>query len=349
MNIPELAQQAPPLPQDDANGIILSSRIRLARNINNIHFRRSLSNEEQQELVKSIQASCSTILPNDLVIDLEASEHEHKQALVERHLISPEIASAKRPAAAIISTDEDHSLMINEEDHVRLQVLRPGLNLDEALNDAIQLDQKIEQKVDWAVHPRFGYLTACPTNVGTGLRASVMLHLPGLAITKELHVAFRGLSRLHLAVRGSFGEGSDAVGSYYQVSNQRTLGQTEEAIIAEMNDVVGLLIDYEQMARAVLLDRHHLETTDRLGRALGLLTSAQLLTSNEVTEHVSTLHLGISLNLLNGMSHHDLHTLELRSKSAHLRITHPEASDSTTRKHLRAQTLQNGLKKLKAS
>ena len=216
-----------------------------------------------------------------------------RQLLVERHLISKPHASAEGARGVAIGENETVSIMVNEEDHLRIQVLRSGLQLEEAWEQINKIDDILENKLDFAFHPRFGYLTACPTNVGTGIRVSVMLHLPALKLTGEIEKVFRAAKDLRLAVRGLYGEGTEATGDFYQISNQTTLGKSEDEIISDFKHVViSKIIDYEHQARRMLLNDRTVALDDKVQRALGVLRSARLIASEETLSLLSHVRVG---------------------------------------------------------
>ena len=233
-----------------------------------------------------------------IYVDVSALEAVDRQFLVERQLISRELADAEGARAVLLDQREQMSVMINEEDHLRIQVLKSGLDLGAAWEQINELDDLIEARVTYAYNDRFGYLTACPTNVGTGLRVSVMLHLPALVITRQIDKVFRSLQKINLAVRGLYGEGSQAQGDFYQVSNQVTLGQSEEELTKKVGDVVPVLIDYERKARDFLIRESQETLHDRVSRAYGILRTAQTISSEETMHLLSSLRMGVNLGKL---------------------------------------------------
>lgn len=288
-------------------GVVISSRIRLARGWAAYAFHRKLSRKRQQELTDRLMEHVAAAMPaSGSAWQMQALTPIERQALVERQIISRDLAAAKRPGGVFIAEptapagSPAHLLaaMVNEEDHLRLQVIGAGLCLPELLATAVAIDQALESRVEWAVHPQLGYLTACHTNLGTGLRASVMLHLPALAETGELKAVLRALGKLHLAVRGGHGEGTEPTGHTFQISNARTLGATEEAYVTAINAAVERVIAAEQVARAVLLDQGRSRLEDKVFRAWGLLGQARSLTTEELAEHLSWLRLGVALDVL---------------------------------------------------
>jgi protein arginine kinase len=325
--------------------IVVSSRIRLARNLDGYAFQRKLSKVRQKELVQQIMATAARILawPEALALSLTGLNDTERRVLVERQLISRDLASGKHPAGVYLSRDEIHSLMVNEEDHVRLQVISTGLCTNANLELAMAVDQALEGEFHWSFHPQFGYLTACPTNAGTGLRASVMLHLPTLAESGQLKQVFRGLSKLHLTVRGLHGEGSEPTGNYYQISNLRALGPSEREIVDQLNETVERIVAYEQLARQTLLADQRWQLEDKAFRAWGLLTQARSLTSEELTDQLSWVQLGATLGLLQWKNQKILDRIFLQCQPAHLQLQHPEAEKAEVRDRLRADLVRQWL------
>lgn len=235
--------------------IVLSSRIRLARNLKHYQFPTMFNNTEAEEIINKLEKNFNNKLtgfePFE-ILKMDELHSLHKRVLVEKHLISPNLADESANGAAILTENEDVSIMINEEDHIRIQCLYPGLQLKEALKRANILDDYIEGKVDYAFDESYGYLTSCPTNVGTGLRASVMVHLPGLMLTRQMNRIIPAVNQLGLVVRGIYGEGSEALGNIFQLSNQTTLGKSEEEIVDDLTSVVHQMITQERSAREAL-------------------------------------------------------------------------------------------------
>jgi len=327
------------------HGIVISSRIRLARNLASYPFQRKLSRARQQDLVQHLMTTLSNSTAwNDpwrlLMGDLGDTE---RQALSERQLVSRELASGKRPAGVFISRDERFSLMLNEEDHVRLQVISPGLGLAANLAKAVELDRRLEGQLDWAVHPRFGYLSACPTNAGTGLRASVMLHLPALAETQDLRQVLRGLGKLHMTVRGLHGEGSEASGHFYQVSNQRSLGLAEEEIVKDISEAVDRIVASEQLARQSLRAGSRWKLEDRVFRGWGILTHARSIAYDELVDQLSWVRLGLAEGLLTSPDWATLDRIFVQCQPAHLQLQHDGAEAPDLRDVLRARLVREWL------
>jgi protein arginine kinase len=234
--------------------------------------------------------------------------------------------------------------MINEEDHLRIQVLRSGLQLEEAWDQINKIDDSLEAKLDYCFHPRFGYLTACPTNVGTGIRVSVMLHLPALKLTGEIEKVFRAAKDMRLAVRGLYGEGTEATGDFYQISNQTTLGKSEEEFISDFKHlVIPKIIDYEHQARRQLAKERTIALDDKVYRALGTLRSARLITSEDTLNLLSHLRLGLNLERVKGIDLRTINELFLLTQPAHLQRLHGKKLDSDARRQARADYIRSRL------
>lgn len=325
------------------NGIVLSSRVRLARNLADQAFRARLPGSDQRRLVDGLLARLAPALPWPIrAFRTDALSTAESAMLQERHLVSRELG-ADANGAVFLRDDGRASILINEEDHVRLQVLGPDLCIPALLAEATELDRRLEKVVDWAYHNYFGYLTSCPTNIGTGLRASVMLHLPGLVETKDLAKVLRGLGKLHMTARGAAGEGSEAHGHVYQVSNQRTLGQSEEAIADQLVEVAQQILEYEILARDALIagDRPYVE--DRVYRALGLLTNARRLSSAELHDSLSWIRFGRSAGIIDAPSWPTLDEIWVTAQRGHLLLSHPNADQAPERNRVRAATVRQRL------
>jgi len=234
--------------------------------------------------------------------------------------------------------------MVNEEDHLRLQVMRSGFALDEAWQYIDKVDDLLEQRVSYAFSEEFGYLTACPTNVGTGMRSSVMLHLPALVLTKQIEKVFRALQKINLAVRGLYGEGSRASGDFYQISNQVTLGKSETQILNEIREVIPQIITYERQARAALLRESRQALQDRVSRALGTLCSATMMTSEETMDLLSSVRLGVNLQLLDDITILTVNELFIHTQPAHLQKLMGSLLDGEERNAARARYLRTRLR-----
>lgn len=281
--------------------IVLSTRVRLARNLATLPFPQRMTEAERQNLVEAVcHGMKDTPLGQSGYYFFRGTEltEKEKALLLEKHLISPQFAAETKEQGLLISEDESTVVMIGEEDHVRIQSFLPGLQLSAALAGANQVDDWLEQKLDWAFDDKIGYLTACPSNVGTGLRASVMVHLPALALTGRLEQIFAAMGKLGLTVRGIYGEGSESLGALYQISNQVTLGYREEEILARLETVINQISAEEQKAREWLKERQTVKLHDMIWRAYGTVSFARTLSLGEMMDCLSRLRLGIDLGIL---------------------------------------------------
>ena len=326
--------------------IVISSRIRLARNLADFPFIRRCSDEDRISIERTVRAKMDSIDGWDEVryIDIEQLPELERQFLVERQLISREMADADGARAVAIDPDEQFSVMINEEDHLRIQVMHSGLDLKSAWDQINALDDQLEASILYAFHPKFGYLTACPTNVGTGLRVSVMLHLPALVITRQIEKVFRSMQRINVTVRGLYGEGSQYTGDFYQVSNQITLGHREEDLVALVGDnVVPRIIEYERKARDFLVEQGQQDLHDDVSRALGILTTAKKISSEEKMHYLSKVRMGVNLGLIEDVQVGTINKLFIHTQPAHLQKLQGRLLGSSDRNVERATYLQQHL------
>ncbi|MFO0830150.1 MAG: protein arginine kinase [Phycisphaerales bacterium] len=303
--------------------VVVSSRVRLARNLAGFPFVNRSTPPQRVEVVRMVQAARwpSDVGSSLVWVNLPQATALDRAILVERHLISKQFSEGDLPRAAAISGDESLAVMVNEEDHLRLQVLLAASRLRDCFETISNLDAALEQSLDFAFTPRWGYLTACPTNVGCGIRLSVMLHLPGLKLTNEIEKVRRAAKDMHLAVRGFYGEGSEVIGDFYQVSNQITLGRSEQDLFDHFATfVVPSLVDYERTARSVLLRQNGALVDDRVHRALGVLRAARLLTTDEAMKLLSRVRLGVCLGRVPEVDLATVHRLFLQVQPAHLRV-----------------------------
>ncbi|MBA2176897.1 protein arginine kinase [Halobacillus locisalis] len=282
--------------------IVMSSRIRLARNFSHYPFPLIASEKTLEEVMTFFEETFKHKTFRDYadfeVIKMKDLQPIEKRVLVEKHLVSPHLAEKPDHSGTLISQNEQVSIMINEEDHIRIQLYFPGFQLDRALEQASQLDDWLEEKIDYAFDEKRGYLTACPTNVGTGMRASVMMHLPALSMTHQINRMTPAINQLGLVVRGIYGEGSEAVGNIFQISNQITLGKSEQDIVEDLHSVVKQLIDQERRAREALINRSGIQLEDRIFRSYGVLRNSRIIESKEAAKCLSDLRLGIDLGLI---------------------------------------------------
>lgn len=326
--------------------VVISSRIRLARNLAGTPFVTRLSRGDRTKLEKRARDAILTggIANRIFYVDLEQTSEQDRQFLVERHLISKPHATNEGARGVAVSDDETVSIMVLEEDHLRIQVLRSGLQLDEAWEQISTIDDKLEDALEFAFHSRFGYLTACPTNVGTGIRVSVMLHLPALKLTGEIEKVFRAAKDLKLAVRGLYGEGTEATGDFYQISNQTTLGKVEEDVLSEFrHTIIPRIVAYEHEARRALMNERTAALDDKVFRALGLLRSARMLSSEEVLFLLSHLRMGVNLGRVKGVDINRVNELFLLTQQAHLQKVINKKVEGDARKIERANFVRSKL------
>jgi len=315
------------------NDVVLSSRARAARNLAGFPFPPSASSADRSQIMEICRRCIEQLSQEEGAsirwFDLRNSEPVDRRLLVERQLMSRQHARGRYAngeggpdsprGVAIVEPNERISILVNEEDHLRVQVIRTGLDLQSCLNEINRLDDGIEEIVDYAFHPQFGYLTACPTNVGTGLRLSVMVHLPALKVTGELDKVRNAASDMGLAVRGLYGEGSQAAGEFYQISNQVTLGRSDEMLLREIeSEVVPNIVRYEQHARAQLMTENRSLLEDKVFRALGILQGARLLKPDEALENLGLVRLGVICKLIPSVPLATVHELLLMIQPGHL-------------------------------
>jgi protein arginine kinase len=331
--------------------IVISSRIRLARNLAEYPFMNRATPQDRQRIVDLLRQKIPEALAGRELInlDVEPLEKIDRQLLVERHLISRELAEMRGHRSVIIDAEEKFSVMINEEDHLRIQAMQSGLSLLSVWEQINHIDDRIEEKIPYAIHEKLGYLTACPTNVGTGLRVSVMLHLPALVITRQIEKVFRSLQKINLAVRGLYGEGSQALGDFYQISNQITLGRSELDLIKQVGDIVPVIIDYERQAREFLMKESHESLHDRVSRAYGILRTAQTINSEETMHLLSSVRMGVNLELIRDLGIPKINLLFLHTQPAHLQKLAGNEMESSDRNIERARFLRRHLNNEKES
>ncbi|HEY8497266.1 MAG TPA: protein arginine kinase [Limnochordales bacterium] len=300
--------------------VVLGSRIRLARNVAGVPFPAVASDEQLEHVLNLCREAVenSPSLSRMQLVTMNSLTPLERQILVERHLVSPQHTKGVKHKAVILRDDEAVSVMINEEDHVRIQVLMPGQQLPLALDVAERVDEALEEHLPYAFTETRGYLTACPTNVGTGLRASLMVHLPALVMTEQINRIITAVGKFGLTVRGLYGEGTEVVGNIFQFSNQVTLGHSESEIVHHLINVTRQVIDQEREARQTILKRNQIGLEDRVLRAYGILTHARLLTSHEAMQLLSDVRLGIDLGLIPGVQPEILQELLVLIRPAHL-------------------------------
>jgi protein arginine kinase len=332
-------------PMDD---VVISSRVRLARNLAGMPFLSRCSHEQVVELEASLRKKILSagIAREVFYVDLSSACELDRKLLVERHLISRQHADAEHPRGVAVSGTETVAIMVGEEDHLRIQVLRSGLQLAEAVEEISKIDDILEEHLSYAFHSRYGYLTACPTNVGTGLRISVMLHLPALKMSGEIEKAFRAARDMRLAIRGLYGEGTEATGDFFQISNQTTLGKNEQQIAKEFLDqMVPEFIEYERRARRSLVKRRARAIDDKILRAEAILHSARLISSEETMYLLSLLRLGVNLQRVTGVNVKTINELFLLTQPAHLQKIHDREMTPEQRAEARADFIRRRLER----
>jgi len=329
--------------------IVMSSRVRLARNVRNVAFPGWAKKPERVKVFERLRAAVEAlpVMAEGFSESMENVSALDKQILVERHLISREHAAKGAGSGLVLSRDASFSVMINEEDHLRMQAIKPGFQFREAWAALDAVDTDLSGKLDYAFSPELGFLTACPTNVGTGIRVSAMLHLPGLVLHEQINPIIQSVNKLGLAVRGLYGEGTEALGNVFQVSNQMTLGESEVMILARLEKVVSQLLEHEENARAVLVEKKPKLLLNQIGRAYGVLANAHSVSSKEAMNLLSLLRLGIDLALFPGVGRELNDELFLLIQPAHLQQSRAEKLTGDERDLLRADLLRERLKSVR--
>ena len=311
--------------------VVVSTRVRLARNIKGYNFENRCTKQDKKNILSQIENLVPALGYDLRLLKLKDMDEITKQSLVEKNIISPDFANSSDESCAILINDvENICLMINEEDHIRMQVFGEGKTIEELMNLAIEIDQKLEKLVNYAYSEKYGYLTACPTNVGTGLRISVMVHLPGLAQTGNLN---------KVNVRGVYGEGSQSMGDMYQISNNQTLGITEKEVVKNMKAITEKVVEQERLARKYL-GKDVLRFEDKVYRAYGILTNARLISSNECIELLSDVKLGTDMGVIQELDDTKVKKLLLYTKPANLQKYFGKIMDSNERDLKRAEAIK---------
>jgi protein arginine kinase len=326
--------------------IVMSSRVRLARNLRDAVFPGWAKKPERVHVLELIRPAVESLPEmkgafSETMDNLGALD---KQILVERHLISREHAAKSVGSGLVFSRDETFCVMINEEDHLRMQALRPGLQLRQVWNAIDHLDSELEKKLDYAFDNELGYLTACPTNLGTAIRVSAMLHLPGLVLAEQINPIIQSVNKLGLAVRGLYGEGTEALGNVFQVSNQMTLGESETAIVERLEKVLSQIIEHEGNSRQTLLEKKPKMVYNHIGRAYGILANAHSISSKETMNLLSLLWLGVDMGLFPGVERALVDELFLMTQPAHLQKQVSDKLSPEERDLIRADMLRDRLK-----
>lgn len=325
-----------------AEPIVISTRIRLARNIAPHPFPGWAKPAQRlaldRELMDAVAAAPS--MEDAYQVEMSALSDLEKLVLVERHLISRELTESEEGASVVISPDQSIAVMINEEDHLRLQAVACGFNFNSTWKAINSLDSSLEETLDYAFSPEIGYLTACPTNLGTGIRASAMLHLPGLVIQEHIEKVVRMVNQLGMAVRGHFGEGSEATGSIFQISNQQTLGESEETILDRLRGILRAIIEQEQNARLKILEDKPDRLFDKLGRAYGILQNGHLLSSDEAMNLLSLMRLAVDLGMLPEEHRSRVDRLLIEAQPGHIQYLARREIEQQERDRQRAERLR---------
>ena len=325
--------------------IVISSRVRIARNVGGFPFPNRATDGQRRELEQLLHRSVmDTPFADDMnYVRLDRATETEGRVLVERHLISRELADGDGERGVAFKSDETVSIMVNEEDHLRVQVIQPGQELARAWSVASEIDDRIAAGVDYAFDPEFGFLTSCPTNVGTGMRVSVMLHLPGLSMARHLEKVFNAMAKIDMTVRGLYGEGTEAVGDLYQISNQKTLGKSEEDIVANLRSVTPQILDYERRVRDAMMEENRRQIEDQVFRAEGILRGAHLISSEETLYLLSRLRLGINSGIIDDVDISTVNRLLILTRTAHLQILVGRGLEKEERDAMRADYLRHAL------
>ncbi len=323
--------------------IVISRRVRLARNLGRYPFLTRASEEQRAEIHDAIRTALDRLglqQNGHCYVDLAQTNELTSRFLLERHLISRELANGTGGRGVLFNKSEMLAVMVNEEDHLRIQAIRAGFQVREAFADIRAIDDRLDEELEFAYSDQFGFLTACPTNVGTGMRASVMLHLPALVFTKQIDKVFASVTKINLAVRGFYGEGTQASGDFYQISNQVTLGVSEDEILDLLERVVPRIVTYEREVRGHLMEKDRLSLEDKIWRAYGVLRSARSITSEETMDLLSSVRLGVNLGLLSDVEISKVNELFILTQPAHLqrlekRDLNPHERDATRAEFIR--------------
>jgi protein arginine kinase len=328
------------------SNIVISSRTRLARNLDEFPFFNWAKPKDKENVLVAAKEAIgkSKFLKNAMFFKMKDLTEIDRQFLVERHLMSPEHVIDPEYKGLVIDDKEIASIMINEEDHLRIQILQSGFNVIDAWRMVDEIDSDLSKRINYAFSSKWGYLTACPTNTGTGLRASVMLHLPALVMTNQIGKVFQAISKLGLTMRGFYGEGTEAIGNFFQVSNQVTMGHSETDLIDKIGGIVDKLIKREESTRSMLLARNKEEITDQIWRAYGTLKSARIITSVEAIKLLSTLRLGVDLNIATSVNKMLINELFILTQPAHLQKMEGKLLTPNQRDYKRADIIREKLK-----
>lgn len=326
--------------------IVISSRLRLARNLDKVpfpHWANKKQSEYVQETVKEVIGKVD-YLKGTSIFKLADLDSVDKQFLVERHLISAEHAKISNHKAVVIDDEEIVSIMINEEDHIRMQVMQSGFNLFEAWHIIDRIDDALANELAFAFLANWGYLTACPTNTGTGMRASVMLHLPALVMSRQINRVLAAIAKLSFTTRGLYGEGTQATGNFFQVSNQVSLGRSEDEIIENLNGLIRQIIEQENHARETMVAKNQAMLEDRINRSFGILKSAHIISSQETIELLSMVRLGCDLGMIKDIDRRNINELFIITQPAHLQKIENKKLSAQERDVKRAEIIRDKFK-----
>src|SRR5437899_5239500 len=328
--------------------IVMSSRVRLARNLKDFPFPGWAKKADRVKALEAIRPAVESLpqMSGAFSESMDNLSAMDKQILVERHLISREHAAKGVGSGLVLNKEESLCVMINEEDHLRMQALRPGLQPRSAWLAIHQVDSAPEKRLEYAFSPTLGYLTACPTNLGTGIRVSAMPHLPGLVLAEQINQIIQAVNKLGLAVRGLYGEGTEALGNVFQVSNQMTLGETEADIVERLNKVLAQMIEHEENARGTLLEKKPKSVYNHIGRAYGILANAHSISSKETMNLLSLMRLGVDLSLFQDLERWLVDELFIATQPAHLQKRYSEKLGAEERDLLRADMLRERLRQV---
>lgn len=328
-----------------SSNIVMSSRIRLARNLTKIPFPNKATRRELMKIAQAVQDAINVVnyFKSSAVFRMTELDNIDKQFLVERHLMSHEHSSNTEGKALVVSKEEVLSLMVNEEDHLRIQVMQSGLNLEETWEIINMIDNNLSKKLDFAYSSHWGFLTACPTNTGTAMRGSVMLHLPALVMTKQINKVLSAIAKLSFASRGFYGEGTQARGNFYQISNQVSLGHSEEEIIQNINGLIRQIVEQEEQARQALIVQNKPMLEDKIFRSIGILKNAYIISSQETIELLSMVRLGIDLGIIHDTDRCVINELFIMIQPAHLQKIEGKKLSAGARDTKRASVIREKL------
>lgn len=327
----------------DKRDIVITSRIRLARNLKDYRFPVKMRQEEAENVIQEVSSAVAKADSGYRLTYMRDLSDIQKNVLIENHVISPALAERNERAAFLLSSDKKTSIMLNEEDHIRIQTIESGMSLKECWELSNETDDIIEESLDYAFDQDLGYVTACPTNMGTGMRASVMIHLPALSVTNQIEKLLYGVSQLGVAVRGVYGEGTKSLGHLYQISNQGTLGASEETLIDKITHIVEQIVDKEERTREHLGKNNYEELEDEVYRAYGLLTNARKMSTEEAMRLLSLIKLGSDMKMIKAAQGRDLYGLMTRIQPSNLSSIYGKELLPKERDYKRAEVVRNEL------